>query len=60
MPGRIVIGVGGELLNSPDDLAAAVDDSDVGASIRLDLLDGERVGGIEVFVGDASRAPKAA
>ncbi|HEY7995200.1 MAG TPA: trypsin-like peptidase domain-containing protein [Candidatus Eremiobacteraceae bacterium] len=60
MPGRIVIGVGGALLHSPDDLAAAVDDSDVGASLRLDLLDGERVGGIEVFVGDASRAPKAA
>lgn len=60
MPGRIVIGVGGALLSSPDDLAAAVDDSDVGGSLRLDILDGERVGGIEIFVGDASRAPKAA
>ena len=60
MPGRIVIGVGGALLSSPDDLAAAVDDSDVGGSLRLDILDGERVGGIEILVGDASRAPKAA
>lgn len=60
MPGRIVIGVGGSLLSSPDDLAAAVDDSDVGGSLRLDILDGERVGGIEILVGDASRAPKAA
>lgn len=60
MPGRIIIGVGGALLDSPDDLAAAVDDSDVGASIRLDMLDGERVGGIDVFIGDASRTPKAA
>jgi serine protease Do len=60
MPGRIVIGVDGTLLNSPDDLAAAVDDSDVGARLRLDILDGERVGGIEILVGDASRVPKAA
>lgn len=60
MPGRIIIGVGGALLDSPDDLAAAVDDSDVGASIRLDMLDGERVGGIDVLIGDASRTPKAA
>jgi len=60
MPGRIVIGVGGTLLNSPDDLAVAVDDSDVGGSLRLDILDGERVGGIDILVGDASRAPRAA
>lgn len=60
MPGRVVIGVGGALLRSPDDLAAAVEDRAVGASIRLDVLDGERVGGIEVLVGDAARAPRAA
>lgn len=60
MPGRIVIGVGGALLHSPDDLAAAVDDSEVGSPLRLDILDGDRVGGIEIIVGDASRAAKAA
>jgi len=60
MPGRIVIGVGGELLDSPDELAAAVEDCAVGSALRLDVLDGERVGGIEVLVGDASRTSKAA
>lgn len=60
LPGRIVIGVGGELLRSPDDLAAAVEDSQVGSALRLDIVDGERVGGIDVLVGDASRAQKAA
>ena len=59
-PGRIVIGVGGDLFSAPDDLAVAVEDCAVGAPLRLDILDGDRVGGVEILVGDASRVRSAA
>lgn len=59
-PGRIVIGVEGDLFASPDDLAIAVEDRAVGAPIRLDILDGDRVSGVEILVGDASRTRSAA
>jgi len=60
IPGRIVIGIDGSLLRSPDGLAIAVESADVGSRLRLDVLDGDRVGGIEVIVGDAGRTAAAA
>lgn len=59
-PGCVVIGVDGHLFTSPGDLAIAIEDAAAGSHLRLDVVDGGRVGGVDVIVGRASRVPTAA
>ena len=55
LAGDVVIGVDGELFDSPGDLGDAIDDAGVGARLRLDIVRAGRVIGVEVVVGNAAR-----
>lgn len=58
--GQVVIGVDGRLFTGPGDLFDEVQSSDPGVRLRLDIVDGGRVGGVDVIVGDTARAADAA
>ena len=59
--GDVIIGVDGRLFSAENELGDVVDDAEVGADIRLDVVRAGRVIGIAVTIGDASRKwPRAA
>jgi serine protease Do len=59
-PGLIVIGVDGRLFSAPGDLFDEIESSSAGAHLRLDVIDGGRVGGIDVIIGETARRADAA
>ena len=60
LTGDVVIGVDGRLFAAPDDLAVEIESSRAGKSVRLDLVRGGRVDGIEVVLGHAAANASAA
>jgi len=55
LSGDVVIGIDGGLFAGPVDLPEAIDSAEVGARLRLDVVRGGRVCGIDVIVSDAAR-----
>ncbi len=58
--GQVIIGVDGRLFTGPGDLFEEIQSSRAGATLRLDVVEAGRVGGIEVMVGETPRVAEAA
>lgn len=60
LPGDVFIGVDGRLFSAPDDLSHEIDSASVGGALRLDVVRGGRVTGLQVVIGSASQSATAA
>lgn len=60
LPGDVVIGVDGRLFRAPDDLPHEIESASVGGEMRLDVVRGGLVTGVQVVVGSASQSATAA
>jgi len=60
LTGDVVIGVDGRLLSAPSDLSYEIESVSVGGAVRLDVVRGGRVTGVQVVVGSASQNATAA